>query len=89
MRVHEVEAREKLQRQRALRRRRGHSTGSGSWQLAEFQDRVGGTMMVLNRWMPPWVVQQQRLSVRLLFASATFFVGFYVYSRGGDMLPYL
>lgn len=88
VRVQEMEARERVQRQRALRRRRGHSHGSGSWQLAEIQDRIGGSMMVINRWMPPWVVQQQRLSMRLLFASATFFVGFYVYSRGGDMLPY-
>ncbi|KAK3921004.1 TBC1 domain family member 20 [Frankliniella fusca] len=86
LRVHEMEARERV-RQRALRRRRGHS--HGSWQLAEVNNRFGGTMMTLNRWMPPWVVQQQRLSMRLLFASATFFVGFYVYSRGGDMLPYI
>ncbi|KAE8752432.1 hypothetical protein FOCC_FOCC000904 [Frankliniella occidentalis] len=86
LRVHEMEAREKM-RQRLLRRRRGHR--HGSWQLAEVHDRIGGTMMTLNRWMPPWVVQQQRLSMRLLFASATFFVGFYVYSRGGDMLPYM
>lgn len=88
MRVQEMEARDRVRRQRIVRRHRGHDHGSGSWQLAEIQDRIGGSMMTLNRWMPPWVVQQQRLSMRLLFASATFFVGFYVYSRGGDMLPY-
>lgn len=85
MRNHEINHRNRLVRHR---RHASHGGGGASWQLAEV-NRFGGTMMAFNRWMPPWVVQQQRLSMRLLFASATFFVGFYVYSRGGDMLPYL